>query len=61
MFQRNKNSYIIIARCSNGDKESTYEFVEEYDEYWGEIAKELFLADFGIEPTSMTLVSREKA
>lgn len=60
MFQRNKNNYNIVAICRNGDKEGTYEFIENYDECWCDIARDLFYDEYGVEPTSQSLISREK-
>lgn len=59
MFQRNKNSYRIVAICTNGDKEGRYTFIETDDD-WGRIAKQLFCDEFGVEPTRMKLESSER-
>lgn len=60
MFQRNKFSYKIVAYCTNGDKEATYEFIESYDATWSDIASDMFYDEFGIRPTRMKLESRER-
>lgn len=58
MFQRNKNSYEITAECSNNQYSEEYTFTVDYDDDWGEVAKEFFYDDFGINPTRVQLVSR---
>ena len=60
MFQRNKNSYRIVALCKNEDKEGRYTFIEDYDEDWGTIASQKFYDEFGVYPVEVELESREK-
>ena len=60
MFQRNKNSYRVVVFCKNGDKENRYTFIEDYDDDWGEVAKQKFYNEFGIYPNEMSLEVREK-
>lgn len=58
MFQRNKNSYEIVAECSNSQYSEEYTFIVDYDDDWGEIAEELFYDDFEVNPTRTCLISR---
>lgn len=60
MFQTNKNSYRIVAICTNGDKEGRYTFIEDYDENWDTIAGRMFFDEFGVNPTEMRIESRER-
>lgn len=60
MFQRNKNSYKIVAVCTNGDKKGRYTFIEDYDENWDTIAERMFYNEFGVNPTEMKIESRER-
>ena len=60
MFQRNKNSYRIVAICTNGDKEGRYTLIEDYDNNWDTIAEQMFYNEFGVNPTEMRLESRER-
>lgn len=58
MFQRNKNSYEIVAECSNGEYTEEYSFTVDYDDDWSDIAEELFYDDFGVNSTRTRLISR---
>ena len=60
MFQRNKNSYRIVAVCRNGVQEGRYTFIEGYDEDWFTIASRMFYVEFGINPIEGHLISRER-
>lgn len=60
MFQTNKNSYEVVVICKNGDKEGRYTIIEDYDENWDTLASQMFYDEFGINPTEMKVISREK-
>ena len=60
MFNRNKNSYRIVAVCKNSDKEGRYTFIDDYDEDWGTIASRMFYDEFGVSPTKMAIETRER-
>ena len=60
MFQKVKNNYKTVAICRNGKNEGTYTFIESYDDDWSTVAASMFYKEFGIEPTEMSLKSREK-
>lgn len=60
MFQKVKNNYRIVAVCTNGDKKGRYTFTESYDDDWSEIAERKFYEEFGVNPTRMSVESREK-
>ncbi len=60
MFQRNKNNYRIVAECTNGDKIGRYTFIDGPDDDWGEIAAKMFFDEFGVKPTLIQMISREK-
>lgn len=60
MFNRVKNSYCDVVVCSDGENEGTYTFTENYDDDWGSIAKRKCQDEFGTEPSSIKLESREK-
>ena len=60
MFNRVKNNYRVVVRCSDGQHEGIYTFIESYDDDWGEIAAQKFKDEYGNKPTSMSVVSREK-
>ena len=57
MFQKSKISHQVEAYCTDGVNEATYTFIEDYDEYWGDIVKQKFFEEFGVYPTSMKRVS----
>lgn len=59
MFQTNKNSYVIVAICSNGEKVGRYTFTEGPDDDWSEIANKMFYEEFKIDATEMRIESRE--
>ncbi len=60
MFRRNKNSYKIVAICTNGNKKGKYTFTEDDDENWDTIAEKMFYDEFGVNPTEMEVKSRKK-
>ncbi len=60
MFQTNKNSYQIIAVCTNDEKEGRYTLIQGPDDDWGEIAEKMFFDEFGVYPTEVRQESIEK-
>jgi hypothetical protein len=60
MFQRNKNSYRIVAVCTNENKVGRYTFIDDYDSDWSEIASQMFYDEFGVYPTKMRKESSER-